>query len=662
MNKRKLSKVEIQLYDARDIQWGITKKIDKGMVIRVQAKKVEGRAILILNFYKAADLKNPNKELVKPEYRVFLSRADWEFATQDLTKTKQNWTGMTVNDIWYKEYKYQGAELDRNIDEKLLKHYFGFTYGPNWKKYIDSFQKSVKQKRRLHKNKSWISAAEKKMSEVPRKLPEDFGKWIQRDVLYRSRYIYYQYDKAKKGIGQQGYCTHCKNNVLIDGATHRKKGICPICKSRIMYLCESKAGYITDEIGASIIQKCSSGLVLRCFGVQKKYYPDFRHPSLRVVENERIFLGDKIEHYAYRMWEETKDCRWREAGYWRNGMGVLYTKNLGEMLEKTKWQYSGLYEYASFERGKEIHAPSYLEKYVKTPRMEHIVKMGMTHLMDDYVNRKCCCIDFSKESIFQTLGLSKQDTRYIQEINGGSEVLNAIKSLRKKEIKFTYEQFEEAWSTFGDCFDDFQKVLNYGTIGKILKYLKQQVRGRAREKYKNILKDWIDYIGMGTRLGYNFENDFVLFPNNLKERHNAAAFLIQEREQEKRVQEKRKENSIINRMYQDLSKKFGFETKNLMIVFPESAEDIVKEGQNMHHCVGSYVKRVVEGKTAILFIRKKDEPNEPFFTMEVRNNRVEQCRGKYNCAMTDEVRSFVEQFKKKCLREKKNRKQRRRNK
>ena len=48
-----------------------------------------------------------------------------------------------------------------------------------------------------------------------------------------------------------------------------------------------------------------------------------------------------------------------------------------------------------------------------------------------------------------------------------------------------------------------------------------------------------------------------------------------------------------------------------------------------------------------MFVRKTDHPDEPYFTMEWRDEKVIQCRGMRNCDMTPEVKAFVTAFEKK---------------
>ena len=72
-------------------------------------------------------------------------------------------------------------------------------------------------------------------------------------------------------------------------------------------------------------------------------------------------------------------------------------------------------------------------------------------------------------------------------------------------------------------------------------------------------------------------------------------------------------------------------------------KELRKEGESLRHCVATYAKRVVQKRTLILFVRKSDSPDKPFYTLEW-NGDVVQCRGFSNKDMTDDVMEFVEKF------------------
>lgn len=96
-------------------------------------------------------------------------------------------------------------------------------------------------------------------------------------------------------------------------------------------------------------------------------------------------------------------------------------------------------------------------------------------------------------------------------------------------------------------------------------------------------------------------------------------------------------------------KKFIYKNDTLMVIYPETPEEMAKEGIELHHCVKSYIDRVTNGTTNILFIRKVSDPEKPFFTVEISNEGViEQVHGFGNRnANTEEgLNDFINEWKK----------------
>ena len=98
--------------------------------------------------------------------------------------------------------------------------------------------------------------------------------------------------------------------------------------------------------------------------------------------------------------------------------------------------------------------------------------------------------------------------------------------------------------------------------------------------------------------------------------------------------------------YEKQKTAFEFAYGDYVVVLPQSGQDIVAEGQNMHHCVGSYVNSVVENSCYIVFIRHKDTPDKCYLTCQVYTNGA---IGQYYLAydrriFTAEDRAFKEAF------------------
>ena len=87
----------------------------------------------------------------------------------------------------------------------------------------------------------------------------------------------------------------------------------------------------------------------------------------------------------------------------------------------------------------------------------------------------------------------------------------------------------------------------------------------------------------------------------------------------------------------------------MVVLCPKSPEDIIQEGQALHHCVGTYVDRVAKQECVILFLRRAAEADKPFYTLEIRNRKVVQARSANNRPATPKVQRFLDQWEREVL-------------
>ena len=75
-------------------------------------------------------------------------------------------------------------------------------------------------------------------------------------------------------------------------------------------------------------------------------------------------------------------------------------------------------------------------------------------------------------------------------------------------------------------------------------------------------------------------------------------------------------------------KKWEYTDGTYSIIAPKEPAEMAYEGITLHHCVKSYIDRVANGITNIMFLRKNEAIDEPFFTIEITNpNEVQQIHG-----------------------------------
>ena len=82
------------------------------------------------------------------------------------------------------------------------------------------------------------------------------------------------------------------------------------------------------------------------------------------------------------------------------------------------------------------------------------------------------------------------------------------------------------------------------------------------------------------------------------------------------------------------------------IIEPKSTGDIFKEANQMHNCVASYIDRIIEGRTKIVFMREKENIDDSLVTVEVKNGHICQAYQKSNCRISEEQRKFLEKYAK----------------
>lgn len=131
----------------------------------------------------------------------------------------------------------------------------------------------------------------------------------------------------------------------------------------------------------------------------------------------------------------------------------------------------------------------------------------------------------------------------------------------------------------------------------------------------------------------------VIKPEDIKTLHDNLVYIVNSQQ-----------NEIYQKSFDEFQKKWNkylYKDDNYSIISPKEADDLVKEGIELHHCVKSYIDSTCKGKTNILFLRKNNELDKPFFTIELTNDdKVRQIHGFANCGLEQypEVKDFYSQW------------------
>lgn len=174
----------------------------------------------------------------------------------------------------------------------------------------------------------------------------------------------------------------------------------------------------------------------------------------------------------------------------------------------------------------------------------------------------------------------------------------------------------------------FQNVLEYlhNNVGKNVSYTMETFNGDIRHFNVPMEDLYCDYLDMVMELG----EDCSWYPSvgRLYEEHQKITEKYNEFLRFKSNPEYINEHmKALAKEHKDLE----YSDDEYMIFHPLTGDEIIREGIELKHCVGSYVSNVVNGNTSIFFIRKIGEKEKPFFTLELKDGVVRQVHGKCNC-------------------------------
>ena len=345
-----------------------------------------------------------------------------------------------------------------------------------------------------------------------------------------------------------------------------------------------------------------------------------------LVNFERLSNGERIE--------VTGDCNSYYFGLSPNKfMGGPYTGTRfyqNDWLEKIK-TISEL-KYISFDQI-DIYGIRHFYKYRN--EIEFLQKIKARRLAEEVMYPGYCLSERGYTRIVDMRTLNqkwlRENKAYFKNSDHGFLTFELEKRIRQRK---------------GKLVPGIENYLTYKDIKKIPK-------GIGMVRFQNwVIKNkvdfsyYLDYLGMLSDLSINpTNNENLIIPKDLDKAHDNAVELVNilREEQRKEANEERLKLELEKeKKYQRiLKKRVKYQTtiSGFSFILPKELQDLIAEGKALHHCVGSssYVDLHRKGKTTILFVRRVHTPDQPFYTLEYKESRIVQIRGKHNQSAPQEV-------------------------
>ncbi len=631
-------------------------------VVRAAVKNIDGHRTLILYLYAASEAADGR---IVPLFTVFQTKKDF-ITLERLKDGKTKWRTAATRNL-EPEYGFiQTCAFYSAVDEQAVLRYcqsnaeYGF-------EALSALQMRIQNERYRIRRRAKEQKIYDRMKPIPA-LPRGLKEWMHREIL--SQYLFF--DNSRKKVDMPGYCTACRKEVAVSGAYHNKQGVCPNCKRTVTFKSRAMRGRIFDRGTVQVIQRLSDNeLIIRFIKYVNRFF-DKEQPDYDVYENARLFLswkeGKKIleEHYYYRYggydvtpWNKGDRPVFSHYQYYfeADQIGYLYDRNLDEVLKGTPWQYSQLPLYYRSDPTP-LEVLPYLSAYLRYPLVEYLVKLGLYRLTT-YVVYERRMYGFGKQPINlngrnlqEVLGMGKAYLPFLREVNPGLRQLSLIKAMLNEGQRPDKELLK--WCAKFDVGQS-QRILmplRYMTAHKLMRYAEDEFarfrctsylqRDHHYDNMESLLSDYCDYLLMCEGLNYDLKSDFVLFPRDLPQAHDAVNELSDEAV-----------SAIYNKRiaadFERLEQRYHFQSGGLLVTAPHSADELVAEGHKLRHCVGGYIKKVACNDCTILFIREAKRPDKPFCTVELQNGDVYQARVYKNHQPPAKVQRFIDRWKNEVL-------------
>jgi hypothetical protein len=279
----------------------------------------------------------------------------------------------------------------------------------------------------------------------------------------------------------------------------------------------------------------------------------------------------------------------------------------------------------------------YMSDFVKYPGIEVLEKSGFERLVMERV------IDGTKT---RTVNLRSKDLRKILKCDRSE-----LRELRQEKVNAYFMENWNRWKkrapwvrpsdvrelTKMDCCSNqgMDLIKERADISKVAKRLLEERRATDDDI---TFGDYADYLEAAEALGWRMDKKTV-YPRNFLQMHDEAMekyALIKDKVAVEKFAAAEKRITTMTEPWTD---------GRLLIRPAKSPAELGKESRVLGHCVRIYDKKVERGDAAILFIRKVEDPETPYFTLELNKYcGIVQCRGLHNCAYPDDVQKFIESW------------------
>lgn len=488
-----------------------------------------------------------------------------------------------------------------------------------------------------------------KIEDIPKSILDFIHHISKRRVIYVEENKKFYCGKCTQELEDSGFCAKCQiqhEKYTIEDVQKRNINIQYIWKnfsSAILDFHSSFSYYafdiqeknvylyqilekVTYDHPLSLLPHQNSSLsIMHCYLVEKDGITDLdtnQWISFSFLEKCNQELEKDASSFFQKM-EKTSQLDSFEQLVLSVEEGYFYPDNLEE-LKTTVYQYSKIWKLKDFlikQHSFSIAQLTFNPLY--HPQFEYLVNDQLYCLA--WSNPQ----SFSKGKNFQEIfQVDKKYYPLMVKYDINFQELRVLQISPTTDIEVLH--FFEKWI---EVYEDLLKEL-VTEIQIDLKKLKDYLFQFPSPEHTFL--EYLDYFQMAKEFHLDFKDKKVLYPKNLRESHDALYHQIEV-----------VEDPILDEKIKQLSKVLAlnrYEDDTYLIYPVSSMEELVEESRQQKNCVRTYCDRIAKYQCQIYFMRKKEELERSFVTIEVFRNKIMQARVKYNESPSEEVMHILRKW------------------
>lgn len=324
-----------------------------------------------------------------------------------------------------------------------------------------------------------------------------------------------------------------------------------------------------------------------------------------------------------------------EDGKWYQANDKSYDPSAEVVNRKYALKFKE-FRYSALDKYNHPDVLKYLRIYLQYPQAEYFIKLGLQHLA-------------ASKMLLRKVGKDKQFRKWlIRNVKLLRNEYGKYPYLSAQSIMFAYKQnlpLFEGQALNRACKETVNDYSYTNTISKIIPKSEIIELIKYIEKQSTNLSSYADYVKACEYLQLDMTLPKNRYPHDFKRWHDMridqyhTAKALKDAEERKELYAK---FTLIAEKYLPLQKdgKDAF-----VVVIARSPQDLIREGDTLHHCVGrmNYDQKFAREESLIFFVRNAETPDKPFVTMEysLKSKKILQCYGDKDTKPTNDVLEFV---------------------